>query len=345
MKKKVVIIGGGFAGSSIAKCLEKDFEVVLIDSKGYFEFTPGVLRTIVEPEHMDKIQALHHNYLKYAEIVVVKVKEVKRNSVLVGKKRIDFDYLVVSSGSSYNAPFKEQNAVMATRASHLKKYYKHLLEAKKVLIVGGGLVGIEMTGEILWKYGEEKKITLVHAGEKLMSRGNERAIKLCEKFLNRKNVEIVYGESVDESRDGVYFTNKGREIETDIAFFCTGIIPNYDFMMENFSSFLNRNRQVEVNEFLQMHGSKNIFAAGDVAGIDEEKTAQNAERQGKVVAGNIVALEKGGELIKYESKKTPMVISLGKWRGIFTFGNFAISGVIPALMKRFIEKREMWKRR
>lgn len=47
----MVIVGGGFAGACVAQALEPDFRVTLIDNKDYFEFTPSVLRTIVEPNH------------------------------------------------------------------------------------------------------------------------------------------------------------------------------------------------------------------------------------------------------------------------------------------------------
>ena len=94
-----------------------------------------------------------------------------------------------------------------------------------------------------------------------------------------------------------------------------------------------------------MNGEKNIFVAGDVAGIDEEKTAQNAERQAEVVVKNICALEKENELEKYQSKKTPLIISIGKNCGIYSHGDFVFTGFIPGLMKSKIEWLEMWKKR
>jgi hypothetical protein len=48
-KKTVVVIGGQFAGQRIYRLLAADYTVVLVDSKGYFEFTPSVLRCFVEP--------------------------------------------------------------------------------------------------------------------------------------------------------------------------------------------------------------------------------------------------------------------------------------------------------
>ena len=57
--KKLVIIGGGFAGAKIAKALESEFNVTLIDSKDYFEFTPSILRAIIKTKYLKKIQILH----------------------------------------------------------------------------------------------------------------------------------------------------------------------------------------------------------------------------------------------------------------------------------------------
>jgi len=174
MKKKIVIIGGGFAGSHVAKKLEKGrrFEVTLVDTKNYFEFTPGILRALVEPDHLRDIQVLHSHYLKWTEIIVGKVKKVGKNYVEVGRRKLDFDYLVVSSGSGYDAPIKEHDVVTALRADNLRRHYDDLFKAESVLIIGGGLVGVELAGEICWKYGDEKDITIVHSAGKLMARNN-----------------------------------------------------------------------------------------------------------------------------------------------------------------------------
>ena len=50
--KRLVVIGGGFAGLTIVRALCTEFQVTLIDSKPFFEFTPGILHTLVEPNHM-----------------------------------------------------------------------------------------------------------------------------------------------------------------------------------------------------------------------------------------------------------------------------------------------------
>src|SRR5690606_6407278 len=97
--------------------------------------------------------------------------------------------------------------------------------------------------------------------------------------------------------------------------------------------------------FLRLKGQKKIFIAGDVAGVNEEKLAQNAEKQAKSIIKNIINLEKNELLESYVGSVSPMVISLGKWNGIFIWKKFTLTGIIPGILKGIIEWREMIKLR
>lgn len=339
--KKVVIIGGGFAGSQAARELEKEFSVTLIDSKDYFEFTPAILRTIVEPEHIKKIQVRHHHYLPSSRIINGKVISVTKTEVGTAKEKIKFDYLIIASGSSYHQPIKEQDIILADRAAELKRYSQKLKGARTVLIIGGGLVGIELAAEIIGKY-PGKGITLVHSRERLIPRSHKTSQEYAHNFLRRRGVRIISGEKIVRSEKKVFFTDSGREIEAEIAFRCTGITPNSSFLPE---SWLNDKKQAKVNPYLQLERNDRIFAAGDVNNIKEEKTAQGAEKQANIVVRNIRRLEKGKELEKYAPGNRLMVISLGKHDGILTSGRWNYYGLIPGLLKTLIEKKEMIKKR
>jgi len=343
MQKRAVIIGGGFAGSAVARKLEDDFNVTLIDAKDYFEFTPSVLRTLVEPHHIKKIQVLHRNYLNRAVVVKGNVKEVNKKYAVVSKNKFPYDYLVICSGSEYNLPMKDKSTVTAARAQVLIKYASKLKKSKSVLIIGGGLVGVELAAEIIGKY-PDKKITIIHSKDALIERNPKKARDYAYKFLKNRNVDIKFSEIfLGTARNGVYKTDKGSKIKSDLVFLCTGIKPNYRCMGKNLSYCLNERKAVIVNEYLQVKGFQNVFAAGDITNVREEKTAQNAEKQAEVVIKNIINIEKGKALEKYLSRPRIMVISLGKWHGILVYKNFVLTGLIPGILKSLIEWKEMMK--
>jgi len=344
--KKVVIIGGGFTGARCARKLEKKFNVTLIDSKPYFEYTPSILRTILEPKHEQKIQVLHEDYLKNALVINNEVEEISKKEVkLIGqKKKIPFDYLIIASGSSYNAPIKEEGLIPATRAKELAMYHDRLEKAEDVVIIGGGLVGVELAAEICTHY-KNKKLILVHSHDALMERNHPKTRKYAEKFLKKHGVKILFEERVkaaEKSRTKkILITEKGTKIQCDMPFICIGIKPNYELMKKNFKKLLTERNQIKVNEYLQVEGCNNIFCGGDIAGIKEEKTAQTSERHADIITDNINNLEEKRALEKYKSKKKPMVISLGKYDSIFEYKNFVLVGLIPAFLKWFVEWKTM----
>jgi len=334
--KKLVIIGGGFAGTQIAQKLEDDFETILIDSKDYFEYTPGILRTIVDPKHAQNLQSLHKNYLKNTKIIKERVKQIDNKDVFLNKEKIKFDYLVIATGTRYNN-FKRQNVVLATRSRELIENHKKLLVSKSILIVGGGIVGVELAAEISSSY-KNKKIILIHAKSRLMPRENLKSSKYAENFLKNNNVEIIYEERIIKTDDDACITNKGKRICPDLVFMCTGVKPNSEFMIPNFKEKLTDRGYIKTNEMLQLENINNIFIAGDVTNVREEKLAQNAEYHAKVIINNIKNLEKKLPLISYKSKKRLVVISLGKNDGLLNYKKLTITGFFPAKLKSLIEK-------
>jgi len=338
--KKLVVVGGGFAGSFIARELQRDFNVVLIDTKEYFEFTPSILRCLVDREHLKNIEVRHGLYFK-GEIIIGGVNEVFLDCVVVNGKKINYDYLVICSGSRYNLPFKEEIAI-AERGADVGKYYERLKNAGRVLIIGGGIVGVELTGEIIWKY-PEKKIVIVHPYDRLMQRCAIGVGRYVDGFFKRNNVEIIYNERIVKDGKGIFFTDKNRKINADMGFLCTGIKANSE-LLKGFRGVVDEKGFVKVNGFLQLAGYDKIFVAGDVNNVKEEKTAQNAEEQAKIVVDNLRRLERGKPLIMYKSKPRIMVISLGKL-GVLTYKNFMMAGLFPGWLKGKIERREMKKRK
>jgi apoptosis-inducing factor 2 len=339
--KRIVIIGGGFAGARIANSLQGHAQVTLIDNKNFFEFTPGITRTLVDPRYRKYIEIHHRKYLKKANFHHDSVSNVDKKYVYTSKgERITYDYLVVCSGSRYNVPFKGENLFLADRAHALIESHKRIHDSESILIIGGGLVGIEIAAELATKY-RNKEITIVHSDKRLIPRNSQKSAHYVTKFLEERGVRVILNERVIKYDKKRAITDKKQNIKADMILVCTGIVPNSDFLRKNFSKYLDKRKHVIVNEKLQIPCASNIFAVGDVNNVNEEKTAQAAEKQGRVAVKNILQSIKGEELSSYEPHKKPVVISLGKWDAIFEKGNFMISGKIPALIKWLIQIKTM----
>ena len=338
--KKVVIIGGGFAGSKAARKLQNKCNVTLIDTEDFFEYTPGILRVLVEPNHYKKININHGDYLNKTKVIVGIVSRITDKKIFLSDgKRFDYDYLVIASGSSYAFPIKEENVFFAKRFKHLLEAYEKIKKSQKIAIVGGGIVGVELAAELATHY-KNKEILLVHSHSRLMERNNPVTGDYARNFLERRGVKIIFDEKIVKSDKKNLVGKSGKKYSYDAVFFTVGITPNVKFMKNELSRFVSRG--ISVNEYLQLDGRSNIFVAGDVAGVNEEKTAQNAEKHGEIAAENILALIEEREMNKYNSKKRIMVISLGKHSGVIEYKKFVMGGFIPSILKTLIEKRVMW---
>jgi len=332
--KKIVIIGGGFMGSTVAKKLKKKFSVTLIDSKSFFEFTPSILKAIANPKYKEKIQVKHKKYLKDTNIIIGVVKKISKKYVFLKNKKIKYDYLVLASGSSYSLPIKELNVSLPSRLGHLKKNEKKLKNSKDVIIIGGGIVGVELASEIA-TCNKKRKISIYTSGNILMPRNNIKTSKLVKKFLEKKMVSIFFNSKIKVNKSGIFKNN--RKIKSDIVFLATGVKNNIDFIPKEMN-IINKNMEVIVDKNLRVVGYNNIFAGGDIINTKEEKLAQNAEAHGKIIARNIILIESKNKLKKYMAKKRMILISLGKSKGIVEYKNMSFMGIVPLIMKNIIEK-------
>ena len=328
---KIVIIGGGFCGSLCAKKLERDFDVTLIDNKEYFEFTPSVPHVLLDYDYRAKIQICHTSYLNKAKIIVSNADYIGADYVRINGRKTPYDYIIVSTGSTYNVPFKSSLVSILSRSKDLLEIHNKIEKENEILVVGGGVVGVEVAAELVTK--TNKKIKLVHPYERLMQRYPEKVSDYATKFLEKRECKVILNERIKNNKKGTFFTDTGK-INADLALLCTGVIPNFNFESEikaNKKGFLN------VDENLKI--SNRIYAGGDTINLKEEKTAQNAREHAKIICKNIKREIEGRRLLKYKERESPMVISLGDKCGIFFYKTFVLTGFIPGLMKKTIEKR------
>ncbi len=332
--KKVVVIGGGFAGVEVAARLQKTFEVTLIDMKDYFECTVGAPKAIGNPSYLKGMTIPYRSILRDTNIIAEGVAEVTKDEVVHGGGRVPFDYLCIASGSGYAFPIKpETESDITKREATFKDVHQRLKEATGILVIGGGPVGVEVASEIATKY-RGKSLTIVESGPRLLSRLHKKAHDYARNFFLDKKARLIFGEKIKETRMNTSVTDKGTEIEADVVFNCMGIKPNTDFLVPHFPDALDDRKRVKVNNCLQLEGYPHIFALGDCNNIQEEKLAINAKRHATLTVENIIRVNQGMKPVPYTiSKLFATLIGLGNREAIMATPWYAYGGNLPYQFK------------
>jgi NADH dehydrogenase FAD-containing subunit len=337
---KVVIVGGGFCGSLVAKELDRreELNVTLLDKKDYFEYTPSVPKLLTKSKYHSKIIVPYKRFLKKTQILTETVTRVTPQIIETKSKKIPFDYLVLSTGVEYPIFLENTKNVFTMKSGETVKQASDMIkEATKIIIVGGGLIGTEVAAELSTML-PEKQIVLVHSQDLLINRNPMIASKYATWFLRNHGVEIVYNEKIKHHKNGIFITDKKRTIHADVGLWCSGNKANPWFMDKFESNIFTDDKELRVNQFLQLHGYRNIFIGGDITDISEEKTAQNADRHARLITYNVLQSIQKKPLRAYKTRVTPLIISLGNSNGLIIMSRFVLPGSIPSIGKWAVEK-------
>jgi NADH dehydrogenase FAD-containing subunit len=339
---RIAIVGGGFCGTELAKKLSRKHDVVLFDTKNYFEYTPSVHKGMFHPEYLRKVRVPFAKFTK-AKVVTTPVKAVTPHSVKAGARTYPFDVLVISTGVAYPIFLEnKKNVFVVKNGDDALAIHRALKRAKDVLVIGGGLIGTEVAAEIAAK-APGKKLTVVHSHPRLLERNPAKASAYALRFLTDRGATVRFGERVKEHTGKQFITDNGNALEADLAIWCAGVKCDVRFMHGFLRNVFTERGALKVNQHLQLDGFTNIFVGGDITSVAEEKTAHNAELHAHVIAQNIERQRCGEPLLAYTPHSGPLVISLGDYSAITTWKNWAFTGVLQAFLKKAIEVFEILK--
>ncbi len=219
-----------------AKMLEQFFDVTLIDSKPYFEFTPSILRSLVAPEHIRVIQKPHTSYLRRARFIHDVATAIGTDYVATAaNQNLPYDYLLVCTGAQYTTlPGAHSSGgdgplVLSSRAANLSSYNAVLSRAANILVVGAGTVGVELAAEIIEQFPDKQVIL---AGP-VLPRAPPRARKHAEAWLRASGVLLMPAARVQRCEGRVFHTADGQSIQAAVAFLCTGNVPNSQLLQKS----------------------------------------------------------------------------------------------------------------
>lgn len=324
---KVVVIGGGYGGITVAKGLDALADVTLVEQKDQFVHHAAALRAAVDEVWEHAIFMPYSNLLRRGTFVQGTVQRIEGTTVHVfGQDPIEADYVVLATGSTYPFPAKYATSRAAISKARLEQLHENLATATSALLVGGGTVGIELTGELATAF-PDLNITIVEKQDELLGTpGYTQELRdEIKSQLEDLGVRVITGSelaflpphNVGELGHFTVATKSGDQIEADIWFQCFGAKPNTGYLVGGmYEQALHPDGSIAVEPTMQVRGYDNVYAVGDITDVRESKRADAARQQARVVIANIAAqLEGEAPEVSYHPTKEWVILPLGPMMG------------------------------
>lgn len=304
-KKRVVIVGGGFAGLNLAKKLRKcnQYQVVLIDQNNYHLFKPLLYQVAsagLDPSDVSfpfrkVFRAKKNIFFRMGRMLAV---HPEQNRLETSNGSIHYDYLVIATGcvpnffgikdiEKYAWPMADVRDSLRIRNTMFYNLERAMIAPTdtdrqtmlNIVIVGGGASGVEIAGAMaeMRRYIVPKDypgvdialmhIYLIEGRDRLLANMSSKTSAGCLQVLKEKGVEVLLGISVTDYRDNQVYCSDGRVIRTANLIWTSGVKSEVIKGIEN-SQKEHRGR-ILTDNYNRIKGFENIFAIGDVAFVDD----------------------------------------------------------------------------
>jgi NADH dehydrogenase len=301
----VVIVGAGFGGIEVARCLGKaHIPVTLIDRHNYHLFQPllyQVATAALSPADIAEPIRKMLRYYPTVEIVLGQVVAIDRNQRTVSlatRDVIPFDWLVLCTGathsyfghdewSAYAPGLKSIEDARRIRSRLLLAFEKaetcrDAAQQKRLMtiaVIGGGPTGVELAGSIaeLARYtlakdfhrirAETASVVLLEAGDRLLAAFPEALASYAQRKLERLGVTVRLRAGVERvSANSI--TVAGQEIDVGFVIWAAGVKASSTGGLLGVPT--DRAGRIIVNADLSVAGFKRAFVLGDLAALKDE---------------------------------------------------------------------------
>ena len=340
--KKVLIVGGVAGGASTAarlRRLDENLEIIMFERGEYVSFAncglPYHIGGVIQNRESLLIQTPESLKARFnldvrvnSEVVGVngKDKKVKVKTKNGEEYEENFDFLVLAPGAKSILPVVkgiENKKIFTLRnindMDKIKAEIKNY-NVKKATVVGGGYVGIE-TAENLKHLGIDT--TLIEAVPHILASFDSEISNILEYELINNGINLLTSEKViefQEDKDEVIIKlESGKSVAADMVILSIGVNPDTKFL-QNSGINLGERGHILVNEKLETN-IDGVYALGDSIIVKNYITNQDvaiplagpANRQGRIVAGNIV-----GRNEKYKGSLGTAIIKIFELTGAST---------------------------
>jgi NADH:ubiquinone reductase (H+-translocating) len=374
-RPRVVIVGAGFGGLSVARALRRaDADVLVIDQHNYHLFQPLLYQVgsgLLDPaEIAHPIRTILRGHAN-TDVRMDKVSGIDLGrSVVLCDTEIPYDFLVVAAGAVSNyfgnddiaansVGLKGLGDALSLRATVLERFESasECTDERKrarlltFAIAGGGPTGVECAGALseLFVHLLPKdfprldfnpvRLVLVEGRDRLLEAFHPRLGRMAAGVLRRRGVELVLGHTVVEAdADGIRLDD-GTRIDAATVVWTAGVRASA--LGEQLTTHTARSGRVAVRATLQLPGHDRVQVIGDLAEFDDDggplpMLAPVAIQQGEHAAANIIAMIKGGGATAFRYHDKGTMATVGRNYAVVQLGRIRVAGFVGWLMWLFV---------
>lgn len=312
---KVIVIGCTHAGTAAVVNIKDKYpesEVVIYEKNDNVSFLScGIALNVADV--VKDTQKLFYNSPENLQTLGIKTNmqhevlniDFENKSIIVKNLSTSetfedsYDKLVLTLGSWPIVPNFEggnlDNIVLCKNYDHAKTITSKCSDAKNVVIIGAGYIGVELA-EAFEIQG--KNTTLIDAEDRIMAKYLDKEFTdIAEKEFKEKGVNLVLGQKVQkfegtDSKVSKVVTDK-NEFEADLVILCIGFAPSTKLIQGKLDTLPNG--AIIIDEYMQT-SEKDVFAAGDCCVVKFNPAndtryiplATNAVRMGTLIGKNLV---------------------------------------------------------
>ncbi len=338
IKKRIVVVGGGFAGIKAALELgtTKHFAVTLIAPRSHFEYHGAMYRSATGRSPLEVVVPLAEIFADYPDVQVeldsvAELRPLTKEVECESGASYRYDQLIMAVGyvvNYFNIPGMAEYSETLYGISEAIQLRHKLVGAFRasqpgnpieITIIGGGPTGVEVASDIrnfallvAGKHGIEDLVVkprLVEAAPRVLGGLSEEASRVALERLRHLKVEVLTDTKVKAAKMDSVDTDKGV-LHSDVTIWTAGnkANPLFSFYPDLFS--LDARQRVLVNEYFQAN-LPDIFVIGDAASTAYSGMAQTALHNAIWLADNLKRAERGQRQQAYLPLKPEYVVPIG----------------------------------
>ncbi|MFY0712593.1 NAD(P)/FAD-dependent oxidoreductase [Seonamhaeicola sp. NFXS20] len=277
----IVIIGNGISGVTAARHIRKlsDKKITIISAETDYFFSRTALMYVymghMKFEHTQPYENWFwkKNRIELKKGYVTKVNSKQKTLHFLNNDTLQYDKLIIATGSKPNKfgwPGQDLDGVMGMYhkqdLENLEKYAPNNSVCKRAVIVGGGLIGIELA-EML--HSRHIPVTFLVRENSFWNKVlPKQESEMINKEILSNGIDLRLGTNLKEIKPdengkvkSIVIAETGEEIPCNVVGLTAGVSPNIDFIKD---SEIETNQGVKVNRYLKTN-TPDIYAIGDCA--------------------------------------------------------------------------------